>query len=139
MPTDEDVMRWQYELALKQSAGKKAPRKKEANSASPEGAVVKACLQYLQMLGCFAWRNNTGGYKPYSDSDRVVHYGKVGSGDIIAITPSGKFLTCECKANNNKQSDYQLDFQRRVEEKKGIYILAYSVQDVEKRRRDILG
>lgn len=139
-PSAEDVMLWAHQQAVRQGASNKpkAPRGKKSKTPKPENAVVKACLQYLQILGCFVWRNNTGGYNPYSDSSRVVRYGKVGSGDLIGVTPSGRFITVECKAGNNKQSDYQIDFQRRVEASNGVYILAYSVDDIEKRRGDIL-
>lgn len=136
----EDVMRWQHEQAVRANARKKpkAPRKTKGKAASPEGAVVRACLQYLQMLGCFVWRNNSGGYTPYSDSGRVVRYGKVGSGDIIGLTPTGRHIEIEAKFGNNKQSEYQLEHQRKIESHNGIYILAYSVSDIEARKLEIL-
>jgi hypothetical protein len=103
-----------------------------------EGAVVNACIKMLYTLGCFVWRQNTGAWKP-EGSKRAIHYGLKGCGDIIGITPTGRFICVECKAGKNKQQASQEDFQRRVEEKNGIYILAYSIDDLTARQSEIMG
>lgn len=103
-----------------------------------EGAVVNACIRWLWAQGCYAWRNNTGAYRP-EGSARFIRYGKKGSGDVIAVTPTGKFLMCECKAGKNKQSPAQVIFQQQIEARRGIYIVAYSVDDLEARKAEILG
>lgn len=141
MVTADQAMLWAHEQAVREGAKNKpkAPRGgKKKKKGQPENAIVKACLQYLRLLGCFVWQNKTGAWKPYSDSGQVIKYGKVGSGDILGLTPSGRFISCECKHGKNEQSDYQSEFQIDVERHNGIYILAYSVEDCEKRKGEIL-
>jgi hypothetical protein len=95
---------------------------------TPEGAVVKACLEYLQIRGVFAWRNNSGSLR--DKNNRPVYFGKTGSADIIGILPGGHFICVECKAGKNKPSGKQVEFLRRVSEMGGAAILAWSVDDV---------
>jgi hypothetical protein len=90
---------------------------------TPEGTVVAAALRYLQFRGVFAWRNNTGAYKP-SDSDRYIKYGYRGSADILGITSDGRLLACECKAGKGKLSAYQAAFLAEVERRGGVAIVA---------------
>lgn len=54
--------------------------------------------------------------------------------DIIGIMPdgSGRFLGIEVKAPGGQQSAPQILFERRCGRAGGIYILAKSVEDVEK-------
>ena len=55
---------------------------------------------------------------------------KKGIPDIIAIDSKGIFVGIEAKADNNTQSEAQKAQQRGIEKTKGIYLLAYSLQDV---------
>ena len=102
-----------------------------------EGAVVNACIRWLFLHGCYVWRNNTGAWKP-EGSSRYISFGKRGSADIIGVTPRGVFLAVECKAKGGKQSPEQKEFERAVSEKNGIYILAYSVDDLEAAKDKII-
>lgn len=54
--------------------------------------------------------------------------------DIIGIMPdgSGRFLGIEVKAPGGSQSGPQVLFERRTERAGGVYILAKSVEDVDK-------
>jgi hypothetical protein len=97
---------------------------------TPEGAVVKACLEYLQLRGAFVWRNNTGALR--DKTDRPVFFGKVGSSDIIGLLPGGRFIAVECKAPGGRLSDHQIDFLNQIERMGGLAIIARSVEDVEK-------
>lgn len=94
----------------------------------PENEVKNACLRWLKDRGIFAWRNNTGmawiGNHP-------IRFGLPGSGDILGLLPDGKFLSIECKSKTGKQSDVQKRFQENIEQNNGVYVLAYSVKDVE--------
>lgn len=101
----------------------------------PEKAIVSACIKYLWMLGCFVWRNNSGGLR--NKREQLVRFGKVGSADIIGLTPSGRFLAVECKSAKGKQTEAQIEFQNKIEEKSGIYILAYSLDDLQAKRRSL--
>lgn len=138
--TPDDVFKALRDKAIRDKSHlPKAPRGKKAKRSQPENAVVNAGLDYLRLLGCFVWKNKTGAYKPYSDSGRVVRYGKTGSGDIIGMTPKGRYLEGEGKYGDNKQSDYQKAHQQQVERHGGLYILFYNVEDIEKRKAEVLG
>jgi hypothetical protein len=101
-----------------------------------EGAVVKACLEYLKLRGAFVWRNNTGALK--DKKDRPVFFGKVGSSDIIGLLPGGRFIAVECKAPGGRLSNHQIEFLTQIENMGGLAIIARSVEDVEKiLRKDI--
>lgn len=102
----------------------------------PEKLVISACIKWLWNHKCFVWRNNTGHWK--DGNGNHIRYGYVGSADIIGINPHGVFLAIECKSGYNKQTEEQLNFQRKVEEQKGIYILAYSVDDLIAMKQRIL-
>lgn len=103
-----------------------------------ESSVVDAAIKWLYLHGCFVWRNNTGSYKP-EGGNSYVRYGLVGSADIIGVTPKGKFLAAECKGSVGKLSDKQTAFGEKVKQHGGIYIVAFSIDDLEKRRREIVG
>ena len=95
---------------------------------TPEGAVVKACLDYLAVRGIYAWRNNTGTLR--DKTNRPVFFGKPGSADILGILPGGTFLAVECKAKKGKPSDKQIGFLKTIAENGGAAILAWSVDDL---------
>ena len=54
-----------------------------------------------------------------------------GMTDLVA-TKNGVTLFIECKVPGGKQSVYQVEFQRRLEQVGGNYVLATSYSDVEK-------
>ena len=97
---------------------------------TPEGAVIKACLEYLEIKGIFAWRNNSGAL--WDKNNRLVRFGKKGSADILGILPDGIFLAVECKGGHNKPTDDQKMFLENIEKNGGCVILARSVEDLEK-------
>lgn len=82
--------------------------------------------------GVRLWRQNTGkAYPP--GSDRLVTFGVPGQGDISGIVaPSGRRLEIECKSARGRQREDQEAFQRVIERFGGIYILARSVEDVDR-------
>lgn len=106
----------------------KPPTRKQAKS-QPENEVKNACLRWLKDHGIYAWRNNTGmawiGNHP-------IRFGLPGSGDILGLLPNGKFLSIECKSKTGRQSEDQKRFQENIEQNRGIYVLAYSVEDLER-------
>ncbi len=61
----------------------------------------------------------------------MFQYGLTGSADIIAIV-RGYFLGIEVKGPTGKQSEAQQAFERNVKYAGGYYIVARSVEDVEK-------
>ena len=108
------------------------------NPPPKESAIVAACIKTLFTLGCYVWRNNTGSYTP-EGSNRFIRYGKVGSADIIGVMKGGKFIAVECKSGKNQQTEPQKLFQKYIEEKGGIYILAHSVDELLEKYHGCLG
>lgn len=104
---------------------------------TPEGAVVKECLEYLKIRGIFAYRQNTGAaeFRARSGKRRFVRFGALGASDIIGIIPGGRFIAVECKAGKGKLSDLQKDYLKTVTDNGGLAIVAKSYVDIEKALR----
>jgi len=80
-----------------------------------------------------------GNYNPKTNS----YYKNIrllsGVADIIGVLEGGKFFAIEVKSGRNKQTEAQKEFERKVKEKGGIYLLAYdldTVIDFFERRKD---
>ena len=72
---------------------------------TPEGQVVRACLDLLAAERILAFRMNTGAVKV---GKRFFRFGTVGMADILAF-PYGWVLWVECKATT-KQTAEQKSF-----------------------------
>lgn len=92
-----------------------------------ETYLVSAVMQYLKLQKIYAWRQNTGAMK--DPHGRLVRFGFPGLSDILGMY-EGRFLAIECKVGKNKQTPAQLAFRADVVNHGGIYILAYSLDDV---------
>jgi hypothetical protein len=79
--------------------------------------------------GIRIWKNNTG---MAFQRGRPIKFGLKGSSDIIGILSDGTFLAIECKTGKARQSQHQKNFQKMIEQFGGIYILARSLNDVER-------
>lgn len=96
-----------------------------------EKDIQLAICEYLTIKRHFFWRQNvippfdkkTGHYRPMSK------YTMTGVPDIIVIK-NGIFIGLECKRKGGKQSDAQIEFQRRTELAGGKYYTVKSVIDV---------
>ena len=97
---------------------------------TPEGAVVRACLDYLALRGIVAWRNNTTGIYDKRRGAYRPSAGRNGVADILGVLPGGRFLAVECKAGKGRLSPAQVDFQRDIIRQGGLHIVAYRVEDV---------
>ena len=86
--------------------------------ATPEGKLKTKITAYLKQSGIYYFRKNQ------------VAGDKKGIPDIIAIDSKGIFVGIEVKVGSNIQSEAQKAQQRGIEKTKGIYLLAYSLQDV---------
>lgn len=89
-------------------------------------SLTQQIIQYITLRGGLAWRNNTGAYK--SDT-RFIKYGKVGSGDVLAVY-RGKFMTIEIKVGLDKLSPDQESWMERVESCEGVAVVAHTLEDV---------
>jgi hypothetical protein len=101
---------------------------------TPEGAVVKVCLEYLALRGIYAYRQNTGAaeYQNKTGKKRFVRYGKPGASDIVGLLPGGRFIAVECKAPRGRLSELQAAFLQDIERMGGLAVVARSVEDLEK-------
>jgi hypothetical protein len=99
---------------------------------TPEGSVVRAILDYLDIRQILYIRNNTGVARPErkDGSKGFVRFGSVGSADIIGCLPGGRFFAIECKAGRGKLTPAQVEFQRKTIREGGLHIVAYRVEDV---------
>lgn len=75
------------------------------------------------------WRNTVGTFHTV-DIGRTMQIGLPGSSDLIGILPDGRFLGVEVKSAVGVQRKNQIAFQRAVEKRGGLYVLARSVSDV---------
>jgi hypothetical protein len=77
------------------------------------------------------WRSNTGAAQTVAG--RWVRYGVPGQADISGIRlPHGQFVQIEVKSATGRQTEAQRKWQRMVEKFGGLYVLARSVEDVER-------
>lgn len=102
-----------------------------------ESALVKQIIQYLNYLGHYAWRVNTGAFAgQYTNKQgirktRFIQFGKKGMSDILGIhKDTGQLIAIECKVGYNKPTEFQKDFLEDIKSRNGIAILAYKLEDV---------
>lgn len=98
----------------------------------PEEYVQNAICGYLRWKRYFFWRqNNTPVYDVKQRRFRKMNlYSMKGVSDLILIHEGHPYFI-ECKGSHTPQSDDQKEFQKRVEESGGTYVLARSVEDVQ--------
>ena len=82
-----------------------------------ETEIKKQIKEYIRSIG------------GYSATVPGGAYGTNGTPDIIACV-NGRFIGIEGKYNTGKQSNWQKLRQKQIEDAGGIYIIAYSVEDV---------
>jgi Holliday junction resolvase len=100
-----------------------------------ESEVQKLILDYLRLKGCLVFKVNNGGVYIRS-RDCYMKSPMKGISDIVGLTKKGQFLAIEVKkrgktpCKDGKPSSEQLEFLAQVKQRKGIGILAYSLDDV---------
>lgn len=92
-----------------------------------EGHVIKACIQLLYLWGCDVIRNNSGAVK--TEAGHYFRFGKKGSGDILALSPFGRWIEVECKDGKGVVSEEQLARQKLVKSKGGVFIICRDSAD----------
>lgn len=105
-----------------------------------ESPVLKSCRQYLELMGYKVIRNNTGKgwFLPYQQGKkppmgaRWIEFGEKGSGDLIACSPTGRYLEIETKSTKGKQTPEQVIREDDIKSRNGVYIVAYSTDDLER-------
>jgi hypothetical protein len=94
---------------------------------TPEGKIVKECLEWLNASGYYCWRNNSGAVR--SDG-RMVRYGKVGSSDILGIMPDGRFMAIECKVDGGLVTKAQASFLCAIARPGGFARIIHSLEEL---------
>ena len=104
-----------------------------------EKAILSMIFDYYAAKRYWIRRNNTGAHQLHNSEgkSRIVRYGVKGSGDLLMAIPIfGLPLIgyIECKRYGKKQTPAQEDFQIDCERNNIFYVVASSVEDVEKAR-----
>jgi len=95
-----------------------------------EHDVQSAILDWLKHKKIFHWRSNTGAFMGvHRGKPRFVRFGKKGSPDIFAVV-KGQIIGIECKGEKGFQSQVQKQFEVEFTQAGGVYILAFSLNDV---------
>jgi len=99
------------------------------NIMTEEGAVVKACLEYLRMRHHFVARINNGGFE--TKRGGFVHCTDVpGWPDISGITVDGKALAVEAKSEKGKLSEAQKILREEWISRGGVHVVARKIEDL---------
>ena len=95
-----------------------------------ESAVLRACLDYLQLRGICHWRANQIP-APVNDGKGFRRFwGLRGVSDICGVLPGGRFLACECKSATGKLTPHQRLFLQRVNELGGLGVVVRDVKEL---------
>lgn len=94
---------------------------------STEKETQKACLQLLEMKRIFHYRQNSGAFK--AEHGSFIRYGTPGAPDIVMVI-SGRYIGVEVKDIKGRQNENQKDFQQRLENAGGEYIIVKSIDDL---------
>jgi hypothetical protein len=110
-----------------------------------ESGVLKTCLGMLHVWGCDVVRCNTGSaWREYTSKKTgikkryYITFGKKGMGDILAITPAGRWLEVETKTASGELREAQERRRDAVRLKNGLYIVARSPEALELHKDEIL-
>ena|SRR3990167_6765979 len=100
-----------------------------------EHELQKLILEYLNLKGHFAWRNNTGAMvAEYKGKKRFWRAGLKGSSDILGIAKKdGKLIAIECKGKDGHPTREQKDFLYEIERRGGHACVAWDLKDVQER------
>ena len=120
-----------------------------------ENDVVRGCLDYLRLIGIFAWRVNTMG--TYRGEGAYSFNGMAGVSDIIGVLPQsvdciteegtvaatcGNILCIECKRpkeyGGKKPTNEQMSFLKRIKEDGGIALVVHSVDELKEQLEEHL-
>ena len=96
-----------------------------------ENDLLKQILEYLGLKQYFCFRNNTGAFR--NSRGGFYRFGFKGSGDILGLTPAGRFFSIEVKLKGKYPSPEQKDFMLTIVKNGGIAFVAYCLEDVEKK------
>lgn len=94
----------------------------------PERAIQKAIVAYLRATGCLVAVTDAGAaYRAGAFFGDAI---PAGWPDVTGLLPDGRFIGVEVKAPGGRQSPVQRAMELAIRQRRGIYVLAYGVQDV---------
>lgn len=93
----------------------------------PQQQITREILRYLASKSIFHYRQKSGAVS--SGQGGFHRFGTVGSPDIVCVI-KGRYMGIEIKAPKGKQTEHEKEFQNKLEQAGGMYILAYSLDDV---------
>lgn len=93
-----------------------------------ERDIQKQITDWLSLHRIFWYRNNVGAFKK---GKHYIKFGTKGAPDIIVIL-DGQYCGIEVKGPKYEQSPDQVEFQGKVEGAGGRYVLARSLEDVQR-------
>lgn len=98
-----------------------------------EKEIQNLILEYLHLRKFFCWRNNSGAMvSSHNGKQRFMRFGLVGSGDIIGLTPNGRFFSIEVKVPGRQPTFEQSQFMNGINKNGGIAFVATCLEDVQK-------
>lgn len=100
---------------------------KKRKGSTPEAKVLKACIDYLEEIGCYVSRTGAG---LVNVEGRTISMGRTGGLDLTCCTPHGCYLAVDAKSAKGKPSAAQLEQQRLIEERGGAALFARSVEEL---------
>lgn len=110
-----------------------------------ESSVLQSCLKILCAWGCDVVRCNTGmAFREYPLKGTgkmkryYIRFGKKGMGDILAISPAGRWIEIETKTAKGELREAQERRRDDVRAKRGYYAVIRSAADLDKRKDEIL-
>lgn len=112
--------------------------------ASPEKELQKSILSWLGVKypGILVWKQNSTATFSFQKKTflKPDKYTMKGISDIIGIFPSGVWLAIEVKwkPSGKKPSVDQLNFQAHIVERSGIAFVAWSIEDVESKLKEVI-
>jgi len=97
----------------------------------PEAKVQKAIATWLAQLGVPVAITDAGAYKKIGLNFSCGI--PAGWPDLTACFPGGKFVGIECKSARGGQSEQQVETQAKIESLGGVYIVAHSLAEAQKK------
>lgn len=95
-----------------------------------EQDIQRAIIDYLRLKKYVIFKHHSTGSTVKGGKAVFFRNGDRGISDLIACSPTGKFVAIEVKRKGGVVSDDQFAFIKNVTLNKGIALVAYSLDDV---------
>lgn len=96
-----------------------------------ENSVVRSCMKYLSVKGWSVWRIHNRAVKRTDLRNAPwVFHGSMGLPDILSVKKGFPALAVECKSENGRQSQWQVQFESAWMAAGHVYIVARSIDDL---------